>query len=101
MSSPLFPGDPSWTGGSAARSFAGTNTGVLNRSDHARKDRTPAGVGRRFHFFSNMRFALCRRIGPFNLRRSAIMLSVCLVLAERVSKFLRQNEGEEEHRCRS
>jgi hypothetical protein len=55
--------------------------------DDATKDRTSAVIGGRFLFFSKLRFALCRRIGPFNWRRSAAMVSAWLVLVARINKF--------------
>jgi hypothetical protein len=52
-----------------------------------RRIEVPLIIAERFHFFSKLRFALCRRIGPFNWRRSAAMVLEWLILLARINKF--------------
>jgi hypothetical protein len=66
---------------------AAFNARVPSRHDDAAKDRSSAVVGGHFQFFSKLRLALCRRIGPFNWRRSAAMVSAWLILVARINKF--------------
>jgi hypothetical protein len=67
--------------------FAAFSARVPSRHDYAAKDRSSAVIGGRFHFSSKLRFALCRRFGRFNWRRSAAMISECLILVTRINKF--------------
>jgi hypothetical protein len=67
--------------------FAACTQRVPSRHDYANNDRNSAVVRGRFHFSSKPRFALCRRFGRFNWRRSAAMVSEWLNLVTRINKF--------------